>query len=154
MSDVKPTPIEQWNAATLMLNHYQTVLNNRFSWMSALQGFVFTAFALTVNAAANAKTESMSNWLWGGVIVICLVGAALPWMFFKAIAQYGVRLQEIRKYWAEQNHKGFPPLRPEPVISGLLRLESLPFFASIAWTIAIAFAVVALFLRTVPTLEN
>ena len=50
-----PKPNEQWGTACSLLDHYQTVLNQRFTWVTALEGFVFTAFALTVNAASNAK---------------------------------------------------------------------------------------------------
>jgi hypothetical protein len=145
-----PTPNEQWTAARSLIEHYQTVINQRFTWISALEGLVFTGFAITVNGAANAKTEEMSKLLWVGVIVISIVGGTLPWLFFPALVRYGERLQEVRRYWEQLGHSGFPPLRQEPVATGLFRLETLPILASIAWTGALVFGAIALCLHAVP----
>jgi hypothetical protein len=143
-------PNDQWIAARSLLDHYQTVLNQRFTWVTALEGFVFTAFALTVNSATNAKTEFMANLLWLGVIAISIVGGILPWLFVPAIQRYGERLQGIRDYWEKLGHEGFPPLRREPTAKGWARLETLPILMSAAWLVAILFGVIALFSQTVP----
>jgi hypothetical protein len=147
-SSQQPTANDQWTAARSLLDHYQGVLNQRFAWLTALEGFSLTAFALAVNAAANAKNERLANLLWLGVIVICLVGGVLPWLFVPALRQYGQRLQDVRKYWEELKHEGFPPLRPEPPARGWIRLETLPMLATAAWTMALLFAIVALSIQS------
>lgn len=116
--------------------------------MTAIQGFVFTVFAITFNSASNASTEVMSNWIWIAVMVLCIIGRIVPWLFFKTIANYGVRLQEIREYWKNLGHEGFPPLKPEPINKSVFRLETLPVLATIAWVFALAFSIVAFFLKT------
>ena len=140
--------MEQWNATVALLNHYQTVLNQRFTWMTAIQGFIFTAFAIMINTAVKAANETTSNWVWIAIMVICLVGGAMPWLFIKAISSYGVRLQDVRGYWKSLGHDGFPPLEPEAVNNSILRLESLPILSTIAWAFALLFSIIAFWLTT------
>jgi hypothetical protein len=150
MIDKLPSPVEQWTAARSLLDHYQSVINQRFTWVTAAEGFVFTAFALTVNAASGAKTENTANLLWSGAIAICIIGGVLPWLFAKPLLEYGEEMQKVRRYWENLNHEGLPPLSVEPVSVSWLRIEKLPYLVTIAWVIAIIFGLIALCMSTAP----
>lgn len=93
--DSEPKP---WEVARKVVEHEDTLVNHRLTWLLSLHGFLFAAYALSATTLVSQK-QDRGSFLWFVAAGVSVIGIVSPLFVRTALQAAFDNLNAVTKWW-------------------------------------------------------
>lgn len=118
MNQVNPAPGEMsidrlYDLVRAQLQHEDTLITQRLSWLIASQAFLFSAYAITLNAPATGRSADFAHQQELLAILVPLVASAISVLILGTIIAGKLAMWRLLRHFFKYAPAKIPPEYPE-----------------------------------------